>query len=416
MAPHRWALCSVALLFALAGSLALADRLDAVELLGVPPMRPPFADLRVLTGAAEGLRAGLDPMRENPADPWGRLLNYPRVWLVLAPLGVAPRHIVALALALWAAAALGLAWLARRADRPLAAWALACSVLSPAWAFALERANTDLLVFALLVAAAAAFERRPALGASVVGLASALKLFPIAALAVALERRPLARRAGAGVLVAFALYFVAIRGDLERIAANTQHWPPLSHGVALAPAWASRSLGVAPWAAWSLTLAALIAAGVFALRLRALEHPHAPLSAPQSSALRIGAGVHVGAFLLGSNFDYRLIFLALATPGLAVWAEAPSARLRWLARAALTAIVACVWSLAWRGPLGALCGSFAANALEEGASWLCWALMACVLAVATPLSAGGSEGDSSPSAPAASVRRPVRSLLQGSRA
>lgn len=395
MAPHRWALCAVALLFALAGSLSLSDRLEAAELLGVPPMRPPFADMRVITGAAEGLRSGLDPMRENPADPWGRLFNYPRLWLALAPLGVAPRHTVALALAAWAAAALGLVWLARQVDRPLAAWAFAATLFSPAWAFALERANTDLVVFGLLAAAAAAFERRPVLATSVVGFASALKLFPIAALAAALGRRARAHNAAATVLVGFLLYLVAIRADLESIVDNTQHWPPLSHGVALAPAWASRSLGLPPWVAWSFTLAALFVVAVVALRMRAREGSPPRASAAQSSALRTGAAVHVGAFLLGSNFDYRLIFLALATPGLAAWAHAPSARVRALACAALAAILACVWSLAWREPMSALVGSFAASALEELASWLCWALMAYVLAVATPVSAGESATSSS---------------------
>ena len=48
---------------------------------GVDSMFPPFADLRTLTGASITVAHGIDPLRQNPGDPWGRPLNYPRVWI-----------------------------------------------------------------------------------------------------------------------------------------------------------------------------------------------------------------------------------------------------------------------------------------------------------------------------------------------
>ncbi len=409
MPPSRWALACVALLFAVAGALVFAGRLDAAEHMGVPTMQPAFADLRVLTAATQAVRDGLDPMHANPGDPWGRLFNYPRVWLALAPLGLAPRHTVGLALFVWAIAAAGLVWLALQVDRRLGAWAFALSVFSPAWALALERANTDLLIFGLLAGAAAAFHLRPRLSMVVVAAAAALKLFPIAALGLAAEGGARARRAAELVALAFGAYVLVIRADLARIATNTQHWPPLSHGIALAPQWAIRSLDVAPWIMWSLVVAVVAAVGAGALWLRARIGRPPVVTAAQSAALRIGAGVHVGAFVLGSSFDYRLIFLALATPGLSAWASAPSRYLRWLARAALVASVLNVWSLVWRMPVDWLAGQFAARALEELSSWAGWALMACVCAVAFDFSVGGSAAGSSPSVRPESDLRSVRS-------
>ena len=67
----------------------------------VPSLGRPFADiLTVLTGA-ECLRAGHDPLVSNPCDPWGRTLNYPRVWLWLGTLVRPPQAwLVGLATAL----------------------------------------------------------------------------------------------------------------------------------------------------------------------------------------------------------------------------------------------------------------------------------------------------------------------------
>jgi hypothetical protein len=42
----------------------------AWELWNIPPMTPHFSDLRVITHGAESYANGLNPMLNNPADPW----------------------------------------------------------------------------------------------------------------------------------------------------------------------------------------------------------------------------------------------------------------------------------------------------------------------------------------------------------
>ena len=49
------------------------------KVLNVPQMSQSFGDLRNLTGAAESIQAGFDPLISNPGDPWSRPLNHPRI-------------------------------------------------------------------------------------------------------------------------------------------------------------------------------------------------------------------------------------------------------------------------------------------------------------------------------------------------
>ena len=57
--------------------------------LNIPVKHPHFSDLRVLTGAAESMRLGFDPLYTNPGDPWNRELNHARIWQwIISTLGI----------------------------------------------------------------------------------------------------------------------------------------------------------------------------------------------------------------------------------------------------------------------------------------------------------------------------------------
>ena len=66
--------------------------IDVWPRLGVPSGPSLFFDTRNLTAALECRRLGFDPLVESPCDPWGRPLNYPRVWLALRWLGLNQSH------------------------------------------------------------------------------------------------------------------------------------------------------------------------------------------------------------------------------------------------------------------------------------------------------------------------------------
>lgn len=397
-APRLGALAAVALFFALLAALAQFERFDLLHFVGVPPMRPSFADVRAVTGACESVRLGFDPMLANPGDPWGRAFNYPRVWLLLEPLGVGAAHAELLAALLWAAAAAGLIWLALQVDRRLAFAGFALLAVSPPFAFALERANTDLLMFALLAAAACALQSRPGLAAGLISGASVLKLFPALALVVFVRPDSRARIAGALAALVCGAYLIASSDQLAPIAANTQHEASISYGVAIAPNAATRVLGWPRELSWTLALALLAALGLLAAVVSRRVRPPA-VSAGQEAALRVGAAVYLGTFLLGSNFDYRLLFLVFVSPALGVWASSAARAARWLARATLASAGLCVWRPLWARALElAPHGELAARALDELVGWGCWGLLALVLGATlrAGFSGGGSAAGSSP--------------------
>ena len=76
----------------------IVSGIDIWPALGVPSGPSLFFDTRNLTAALECRRLGFDPLVESPCDPWGRPLNYPRVWLALRFLGLDQSDTVALAL------------------------------------------------------------------------------------------------------------------------------------------------------------------------------------------------------------------------------------------------------------------------------------------------------------------------------
>jgi len=355
----------------LVATLAATDRWRLVEVVGVPSLAPAFADVRSITGAHVALANRVDPFVANPGDPWQRPFNYPRVWLLPAELGARAEHTAAIAATLFLAFGVGVATLAPLATTPLTALALLLVLFAPTTWLAIERANNDLLTFGLLATAALLALRRRALAAGCVTVAAALKLFPIFGLAGLLDEPN--RRARRTVLVTGALflgYLAWIRDDLPAIRANAQTWHPISYGITLLPRAVADRLG---WSfAWLLGAAALAftAVGAFAIRARRRARLGAASSAHSLAAFRIGATVFVGTFLLGSNFDYRLIVLLLVVPQLVAWSRSPDEAVRREARTRLVVLMLVVWSMTWRAALTALgAGREAGLVVDELLSW-----------------------------------------------
>ena len=374
-APHSGRV----LLAAAVGALVLTlvalfglGRTEAVQLLGVPTMQPPGVDACTISGAAVSLAQGLDPLQQNPGDVLGRPLNYPRVWLVLAWLGLRPEHTPWLLVAFFtafAAGALALVALVRtRAQGAL----LALAVWSPAIWLGLERGNSDLFVFGLTAVALWLAAARPNLAAALVLLAAVAKLFPVFALFgfVAGGRRQ--RRAGLVAGALFAVYVVATFGDLAKIRAGTFHWNRIGYGIDQAAVTFAKNGASLPLLLGLAIGAALLLFGAGAwLRTRV----RLPLvdGDPAALGFRVGAAVYAGSFCLGSSFDYRLMFLLPALPQLVVWSRALAPRWRWLARGLLGAVLLLLWSMTWRAGLRSLFGGAGEGLgllVDELLSWL----------------------------------------------
>ncbi|MEO6598127.1 MAG: glycosyltransferase 87 family protein [Planctomycetota bacterium] len=371
---------------ATAAWLVFGHHLGDLQALGIPTMDPRFADARTISGASVALAQGLDPLVSNPGDPWGRAMNYPRIWLAFAHLGLGPADTRYLALAFLLAFGSGLLLLLPMARTASIAIVLATALFSPAVWLAVERANNDLLLFGLVAAAAWLVAHRPRLASTCIGAAAVLKLFPIFALtglATSTARGTL--RLALPVAVAFGAYVGLIHGDLALIQVHTVHWNRIAYGIDQLPnalaaqtGWSLVPLLVA--AAAALLLAFTVS---FAARLRA--RLGAATTTHSLPAFRIGAAIYVGSFCLGSNFDYRLIFLLLTIPQLATWVATTRSVARASAVTLLGVLVLLMWGMTWRLWLYRAVGAEAPGLmLDEALSWALAIGMLAALVLSMP--------------------------------
>jgi hypothetical protein len=415
----RWLAAAVVTVYALVFSLAASTWgiEPALSAAGVSSVGAPFSDLYVFSAAATEFSHGGNPYVSNPSDPWRRTYNYPRVWLLFMrfPFGAVP----------WLGFAIGAAWLAVLAaywgrltpGQGLMAGALVCS---PSVLLALERCNSDLLIFILITAALGCLQRGWRGPAWLFLFVSAvLKLYPIAAFSAffCLGGRQ-ARAWLVGAVVAFGLWAGLHVGEFQAIAHNTPTGgPAVSYGSAVVFSIAEKLHGdrTGEWGAYlgyawlGGVAAALLTAGMFWVGLRRhWANPDLSLRMYPESARTGGppvptfdlalAGFHTGAFIylatfiLGSNFAYRHIFLLLCLPWL--WrkeAHFPFPRVK---AAATLALVLCLWANPmWWIPL---------IAVREVAGWSLLAMLACLTGATWP--SERSEDSGQPVIPDSSLR------------
>ena len=346
---------------------------DAVwEYFGIPTMRPPFADLRVFTGAGESLRLGYDPLYFNPGDPFGRELNHPRIWQhIIAGLGVRDSHTTVIGFLFWGLFFTGIFLVFSRID-VYTALALIPFLFSPATFLALERANNDLIIFFLLCCFLKLLPRSAIVAIPILLAGSFLKFFPVFGL-ISLFR--LSKKHAVLALVATSLMFLAYLAynwdDLSQIFNSTlkgvtiyaygvrSHWLDLPLPYALIPA---------------IAFIAFIAFYLFTQD--AASSSYASLSQGRFiDSFRVGAGIYTGTFLLGNNWVYRLIFLILVIPQLLEWLR--MSNFKWIPLACLISAMLSMWSISFESiPFS---GGF-----DEVLNWLLFAFLVHLLLASLP--------------------------------
>jgi hypothetical protein len=354
--------------------------------LGVPTLSSSFFDMRNITAACESQRLGHDPLVENPRDPLNRPMNYPRIWLAPGRLGLDQSHTVILGVSLGVLFYISILLFSGRLSigQGLLYAVVSCS---PTALLAVERGNTDLLVFVLMAGALAATRRWRRSGPvfhAVVLIGSLLKLFPILALAAAVRERPRrALLAALGVAAVFGAYVAYTYGDLALIGRTVpKTWENSYGSMALlnyANALLGRSAVPLPFA---LLRAVSVAFLVVVLALAYLKASRKDLEPREDACLdgfRIGAAIYCGTFILGYSFNYRLLFLLFAMPQLVRWVGRRD-RLGAVSSLALTGIILTLWS-----PLASrrFFFSFVLFA-EELVNWFLFAGLAYLLLLTLP--------------------------------
>lgn len=384
----RWLLMAIIVAYFLTialGSLAMPAYRVWRNVLGVPALTTPFRDLRVITAAWDCHRLGHDVLVDNPCLG-GAPMNYPRLWLLPAVLGFNQSHTLVLGV-LVALGFLGAVFAVVGRLTPWQAVIYGLVLCSPSVMLGVERGNSDLVVFVLLVGALVLLQRRLAAlryGAyGLIWVAATLKLFPIAALITALRehRSRCLQILGIGVGL-FLIYGLLTWGDIQQINAITPRAMTLSYGSYV---WLDRLLipdrvlhgwrlqgllsyeAVRTLLATMAVLCVMIPSGLWAFkpaasrsspvsnRGEALQTNHTVDSLESQNqglgltldSFRMGAAIYLATFVLvGNNWDYRLIFLILTMPQLWVWA-ATSHPLRAIARLTLAAIIFTSWWSRW---------------------------------------------------------------------
>jgi hypothetical protein len=269
-------------------------------------MVPTFADARVITSGWECTRQGRDPLADNPCDPFHREMNYPRIWMTPALIADVGQGWTGRLAGIFAACFL-LAIFAITGDigiRTAAVYVVALA--SPSVMLALERGNSDLLIFAMVAAAAVLSARGHVVGSAIALIAAiVLKLYPVGALLALRDRR-----AQAAIVIITAAYLVAIAGDVTLVLEHTSRQIGWSYGLVNASTTLLPAIS-APTGQLLLGVAGLLIAVVIAW-----IRPMPPVSTMAGTTFAAGAGIYVATFILGPSYDYRLIFLFLTLPAL----------------------------------------------------------------------------------------------------
>jgi hypothetical protein len=289
----------------------------------VTPLHIPFLDLQGFPTGLEVYRHGGDPLIANPLDPWQRPLNYPHLMMFLfMALGISAKNLVFFGVMLAAAYLACVTTLILRARGAVEAIVLLVVSLSPVPLLAIALGNTDVLIFSLVFLAF--LLRRSLFGPIVLFAATLLKIYPFAALVIYSVFPPAKFKKLPMLLAMLALFVFAWRWrEMDAIRRDTPISPIVSFGVLAirnSMNFAMRDHGysirqsfIAGWAAvffcWAAGLAALIKGW--------LKPSSRVTSTGQSDASQLFclyAAIYVFSFAVGSNFDYRLIYLIPMIP------------------------------------------------------------------------------------------------------
>jgi hypothetical protein len=384
-------LVAVALYVAVAGLIRLLWGVDVRPWLGVPPGPSLFFDTRNITAALECRRLGYDPLVENPCDPWGRPMFYPRGWLLLRWLGLDQSDTTALGILIVLLFLTSLCLLMGRLTAGQGV-VVAVAVCSPAAMLALERANMDVVLFSVLVLAVLLWRRGTQvsriLSPFLVLVAATGKLYPVFGLpAYALLRHRRAAMAAAACGLLFLAYVAVTLDDVKTVATTATQGQHYSYGARILIGRAYHLVAGQDWQGASMAAQALAAIPLLLLAvflwvwLRRRLGPGAgdAAQAPTAELLAfyLGALLYVGTFAVFRNYDYRLVYLLLTLPQLMRGVREGGAgdQARSLAGLGLAAVVLALW-------IGTL--SEQLNLMDELVSWTVAGLLVALSAASVP--------------------------------
>ena len=358
-----------------------------VEAWGVEIWPFPFLDTDTVLSAVRCLNKGVDVYVTNPCDTLGRQYDYSPLWMVLTVFPMTPAWLPPIGLIVDALFLLSLLLLPAGRDAR-AILVIVLGVLSSGTAFAVERGNNDLVLFALAAGGAALALRSPALrlvGYALVLLAGLLKYYPLAAMLVVTRERLFRFLAIALASIAVTTAFAAITWhDLSRALAiipTGSYFGDMFGSVIVAGRIADQMVHL-PALKAAIRLAMILASFAAAFHLARRPFLSAALdqlTPRERSFLLVGALMVAGCFFTAQNIGYRVVHLLLVLPSLLALGRTSPHRLFPLAS---LCCVALLWAIWWRGIMPVAPVSWITWTIREAMWWfLVTVLDGCVLAM-----------------------------------
>jgi hypothetical protein len=364
---------------------------DILQSWGIVPFQFPFLDISGWLAAWECARQGIDVVSFDPCDMLSRGYGSSPLWLAAAgvSLGVANTTAVGWTLDIVFIASLGLLPPPQRLIELLLVLAATFSTMV---VFALERANADVILFLLALAAGCLAERGPAARMFGYGLglfSALLKYYPIMVL-IFLFRERIAVFTGVAIAVAssLALFWAVYHVEIVR------GWAEISTGPYNTDLFAAKNLpfligmlveNAAAPSRFAASLGWVVTAGLYGglagaalaiccrlLRFAELRAAIAELPDGERVLMVIGSAVIAGCFFAGQSIGYRGIFLLLVMPGLLALSHSALCGLRALCLGSAIVIVLLMWGECLRQALG---GGFGFWLLRELGWWWSVSLM-----------------------------------------
>jgi hypothetical protein len=347
------------------------------------PLDPPgFFDSRQFAWASESHALGYDQLYQNPVNPRGTLLNYPRIWHLLFSLGIDESHtnILGSIVVILFFFGIGIFWFSKKFDN-LTCFTLFFVILSPPVMLGVERSNIELIIFFILSLALVINSYSSISALFIFLFAAILKLHPIFGIPYLLKEHK--RKFWTLFFIAsgiFLLYTLLSINDFIQLFKTAPKgvsssfgrdvwWMALKHRRFYNLSLSNGLVLFFKVLSYILAFMSVAVTLYFSMRkkdcelCRQVEH---------IDAFRMGSGIYIGCFLLMNTVDYRLVFLVFTIPQIVEWMRNSGKRISLVPRVTFAAMMFSLWS----DVVMRFLGRKITFAMEEFSNWI---ILTCLL-------------------------------------
>lgn len=363
------------------------------NLVGFPVGSYLFNDARVITAASESFQNGFDPLVNNPSMPTGNVMNYPRIWQILFLFGLNQAHTILFACIAIFCYLTSSIIIYSKIDGFYLKLLFIFFIYSPAALLGIERGNNDLIIIFIITVSAIIISSSPYWATGLLIFAFFLKLYPIFTLIVISIIKKTSTRLNIIVIASMicAAYLLLTFNDILLISSGTPKGGALSYGskvIESAMLTSSQfksaysiefSSNISILLKLVLILVTVFSIGIGLYRKNTFKLDKIPLDI--ISLFIVGATIYCGTFIIGNNWDYRLIFLNLTFPYLILILKMKiTTSIRYLSYFSLSCILFTIWNIPIFNFLKSLKNISIANYLiEEISNWILYTIFLYLL-------------------------------------